>query len=118
MLRHGVETGPADIEGVAVVADELPGPETPDELHGFFEDRGPAVVLGPRVAQDVLVQVLAGPDPEPEAAGQHVGAVAAAWARIAGWIRRLSAVTPVPIGMRSVTAAIPPMTDHTNGLWP
>ena len=44
--------------------------------------------------------------------------VAAAWARIAGWIRTLRAVTPVPTVIRSVDAAIPPRTDQANGLWP
>ena len=44
-------------------------------------------------------------------------AVAAAWARMAGWIRTVGQVTPV-VTVRLVVAAIPPITVHTNGLWP
>ena len=44
--------------------------------------------------------------------------VAAAWATIAGWIRIVGQVTPVPRRRRSVAAAIAPMTLHTNGLCP
>ena len=43
--------------------------------------------------------------------------MAAAWARMAGWIRTVGQVTPV-VTLRLVVAAIPPITDHTNGLWP
>ena len=44
--------------------------------------------------------------------------VAAAWAMIAGCVRTVGQVTAVPTSTRSVTWAIPPSTDHTNGLWP
>jgi hypothetical protein len=37
---------------------------------------------------------------------------------IAGWIRNVGHVTPVPILAPSVTVAMAPMTDHTNGLLP
>ena len=43
--------------------------------------------------------------------------MAAAWARMAGWIRIVGQVTPV-VTFRLVVAAMPPITDHTNGLWP
>ena len=45
-------------------------------------------------------------------------AVADAWAMIAGWIRIVGHVTPVPSRIRSVACEIPPITDQTNGLWP
>jgi len=44
--------------------------------------------------------------------------VAAAWATIAGWIRIVGQVTPVPSRSRCVACAIPPITLQTNGLWP
>ena len=37
---------------------------------------------------------------------------------IAGWIRIVGHVTPVPRRIRSVACEIPPITDQTNGLWP
>jgi hypothetical protein len=43
-------------------------------------------------------------------------AVAAAWATITGWMRTVGHVTVVPTFTRSVTDAMPPITDHTNGL--
>jgi len=75
-------------------------------------------MLGPGVAENVLVEVLARPDPNQNRPGSMSAIVAAAWARIAGWIRWLSAVTPVPIVIRSVASAIPPSTDQANGLCP
>jgi hypothetical protein len=58
------------------------------------------------------------PTPKKNRPGIIVAAVAVAWARIAGWIRMLGAVTPVPSRIREVVAAIPPMTDQTKPLWP
>ena len=58
------------------------------------------------------------PTPNQNRPGSMSPTVAAAWARIAGWIRTLSAVTPVPTVIRSVFAAMPPRMDQTNGLWP
>ena len=43
--------------------------------------------------------------------------MAVAWAIIAGWMRMVGQVTPV-VTVSSVVAAMPPMTDHTNGDWP
>jgi hypothetical protein len=37
---------------------------------------------------------------------------------IAGWMRMVGQVTPVPSLIPSVAVAIPPITLHTNGLWP
>ena len=52
--------------------------------------------LGQRVAEDVLVQRLAGADPEREPAlEQHLRSVAAAWATTAGWMRTVGQVTAV-----------------------
>jgi hypothetical protein len=47
-----------------------------------------------------------------------VEVVAAAWAMIAGWIRIIGQVTPVPTSSFSVAPAMPPSTLQTNGLWP
>ena len=44
--------------------------------------------------------------------------MAAAWATTAGWMRTMGHVTPTATSIESVTDAIPPSTDHTNGLWP
>src|SRR5439155_3857521 len=44
--------------------------------------------------------------------------VAAAWATMAGWIRIRGQVTPVTTSIRSVEAAIAPMTLQTNELSP
>lgn len=44
--------------------------------------------------------------------------VATAWATFTGWERSPSAVTPVPISIRSVAWSIAPSSDHTNGAWP
>jgi hypothetical protein len=38
--------------------------------------------------------------------------VAAAWATIAGWMRIVGHVTPVPTDIRPVVCAIAPRTDH------
>ena len=42
--------------------------------------------------------------------------VAAAWATMVGWLRRIGHVTPVPIATRVVRIATPPIVVHTNGL--
>ena len=44
--------------------------------------------------------------------------VAAAWATIAGWMRIVGQVTPVPMRSCGAVAAMPPSTDQTNGLLP
>jgi len=44
--------------------------------------------------------------------------VAEAWAMIAGWMRMIGHVTPVPTRRRLVVAAMPPSTAHTNGALP
>ncbi len=58
------------------------------------------------------------PTPKKKRPRSIVAAVAAAWATTAGWIRMVGQVTPVPTLIRSVVAAIAPMTAQTNGLWP
>ncbi len=37
---------------------------------------------------------------------------------IAGWMRMVGQVTPVPSSSRVVAWAMAPRTDHTNGEWP
>ena len=58
------------------------------------------------------------PTPRKNRPGIIAAAVAAACATIAGWIRTLGQVTPVPRRSRFVAVAMPPITAHTNGLWP
>src|SRR3954470_10320193 len=58
------------------------------------------------------------PTPRKKRPGIIAAHVAVACATIAGWMRISGHVTPVPRRNRSVTCAIPPMTLHTNGLWP
>ena len=58
------------------------------------------------------------PTPRKKRPGIIAAAVAAAWATMAGWVRRIGHVTPVPTERRFVTLAMPPSTDQTNGLCP
>jgi hypothetical protein len=58
------------------------------------------------------------PIPRKKRRGMSSAHVAAAWATIAGWIRIVGQVTPVPRRRRSVAAAMPPITLQTNGLSP
>jgi hypothetical protein len=58
------------------------------------------------------------PTPRKKRPGIMLADVAAACATIAGWVRTVGQVTPVPSRRVLVARAIPPMTDHTNGLWP
>ena len=58
------------------------------------------------------------PTPRKNRPGIRLAAVAAAWAMMAGWIRIVGQVTPVPMVIRSVASAIAPRTPQTNGLWP
>ena len=57
------------------------------------------------------------PTPNRKRPSSSRAAVAAAWARTAGWTRKVGQVTAV-VTLRLVVAAMPPTTDHTNGLWP
>ena len=58
------------------------------------------------------------PTPRKNRPSSITAAVAAAWATMAGCMRMSGAVTPVPMRSSSVASAMPPRTDHTNGLWP
>jgi hypothetical protein len=58
------------------------------------------------------------PTPRKNRPDSIAAAVAAACATIAGWMRIIGQVTPVPTVMRSVACAMPPSTLHTNGLCP
>jgi hypothetical protein len=58
------------------------------------------------------------PTPKKNRPGIMAADVAAAWARIAGWIRMIGQVTPMPRRSRSVVAAMAPTTFQTKGLWP
>src|SRR3954471_20158477 len=57
------------------------------------------------------------PTPRLKRPSSMTALVAAAWATTAGWMRRVGQVTPV-VTPSPVVAAIAPITDHTNGLWP
>ena len=93
-------------------------PEQADDLDGLLQQLQPLLGVGPVVAEDALVEGLAGADAEAEAARHERGHVDAAWAMIAGCVRTVGHVTAVIQPMRSVTAAMPPSTAHTKGLWP
>jgi hypothetical protein len=60
------------------------------------------------------------PDPRPRKnlPGIMAALVAAAWAMIAGWMRIVGHVTPVPSTSRSVACAMAPIIVHTKGLCP
>ena len=67
-----------------------------------------------------MCSLRASPEPTPKRnrpPGSRFADVAAAWARIAGWMRTVGHVTAV-VTVRSVVAAMPPMTDQTNGECP
>jgi hypothetical protein len=58
------------------------------------------------------------PTPRKKRPSSITADVATACATIAGCVRMIGQVTPVPIVSCLVVAAMPAMTDHTNGLWP
>jgi hypothetical protein len=63
----------------------------------------------------VLVEVLAGAEPEAEASCESNCTVAAFCATTAGWYRIVGQVTYVISGMREVACAAAPSTLHTYG---
>ena len=67
----------------------------------------------------VMCSLSASPVPTPNRNRPGIidATVAVAWAMIAGWIRPIGQVTPVPTSS-DVSWASAPSTDHTNGLWP
>jgi hypothetical protein len=65
----------------------------------------------------VLVERFAAANAEHEPPPRWTAAVAAAWARTAGWIRIVGEITAVAM-CSDVTSEGAPMTSHTNGLWP
>ena len=93
-------------------------PEEPEDLDRFGEalpaDRG----LRPALADDVLVEVFTVPTPRKNRPSIIAAAVAAACAMIAGWMRTVGHVTPVPSRSFEVASATPPITHQTNGLCP
>jgi hypothetical protein len=70
------------------------------------------------VPEYVLVEVLAAAIPNQKRPSSIAAEVAVAWAIIAGWMRMVGQVTPVPRRIFSVAEAIPPITLHTNALSP
>ena len=72
----------------------------------------------PAVAEDVLVEILAAPDAEEEAAGHHRGDGGGSLSDDRRVEANVGHVTPVPTRIVSVACAIPPSIDQTNGLWP
>ena len=58
------------------------------------------------------------PTPRVKRPSSSTALVAAAWAMIAGWMRTVGQVTAGGDRQRRSPAAIAPITDHTNGLWP
>ena len=71
LLGQREELGMVDRVVLAAVCLLAALPEQADHLDRLLEQLDPLVRRGPAVAEDVLVQVLAGPEPEREAAGQH-----------------------------------------------
>ncbi len=58
------------------------------------------------------------PTPRKNRPGIMAVTVAAAWAMIAGWMRIVGQVTPVPSRSVLVAAEMAPITDQTNDAWP
>ena len=83
-------------------------PQLAHDLDGLLEHLQPYVGLRPRVAEDVLVERLAGADAEHEPAVQLNSAlVAAACAMTAGWMRTVGHVTAVVTGQRQAWLSAP-----------
>src|SRR5829696_1400537 len=70
-LRHGVELRALELYVLARVLHHLAGEELADDLDGLYQYPEPRGRLGPVVTDDVLVECLAGPEPEPEATRVH-----------------------------------------------
>ena len=88
---------------------------------------GAAAVFGERLArlhastEEPTYGADSTPNPNrerPSTSPKSSAVVAAAWARIAGWMRMIGAVTAVVTRSVDVAWAIAPSTDQTNGLWP
>ncbi len=73
LVGDGVETGVLHRVMLAVVAFGATLPEKAHHLDGFLQHLQAHVGRGPAVAQDVLVQVLAGADAEVKASFEHHG---------------------------------------------
>ena len=58
------------------------------------------------------------PTPSQNRPGSMAAVVAAAWPTIAGWMRVVGHVTPVPIDIRSVVCAMAPRTDQAKAEFP
>ncbi len=71
LLGAGVEPRRLEREVVAVVLDDLAAEQLGDDLDRLEHHRAADADLRPLAADDVLVQRLAGAQPEPEAAGVH-----------------------------------------------
>jgi hypothetical protein len=87
-------------------------------LDGVDCFRQPLVTLapaGPAGANDVLVQVLAGVQPQVNRLSLGKPKVAAPWATIAGWYRIVGQVTAVIKPIRRVAFATAPRTGQASG---
>ncbi len=73
---------------------------------------------GHRVPMTCSLSASPVPSPRKNRPSNSSDVVAAACAITAGWMRTIGHVTPTPTCMRSVLAAMPPSTLHTNGLCP
>src|SRR5215211_1312438 len=71
LVGEGVDASVLDRVVAAVVALQAALPQQPDHLDRLLEHLLADVGLGPAVAEDVLVQVLAAAHAEEEAAGEH-----------------------------------------------
>ena len=88
-------------------------------LDRFLEHLEALVRERPAVAEHVLVEVLAACRRRGRSGRASCSAtVAAACATIAGWMRIIGQVTPVPTRIVVVACAMPPSVDQTNGLCP
>ena len=118
LVGQRVEARVLDRVVLAAVALDAALPEEPDHRDGLLQHLEPLVPRRPAVAEDVLVQVLAGADAEEEAARHH----RRRGRRRLGDDRRVDAdrragdagAEPQPLGR----VGDAPITVQTNGLWP
>src|SRR4051812_264547 len=71
LVRKRVQPRVVDGEVLPLAVDGLARPQSTDDLARLLQHRGPRFVAGPARADDMLVQLLPGPEPEEEATGHQ-----------------------------------------------
>ena len=99
----------------AVVSDDVTGPEGADHVHGFCEHLAAHGCGRPVLAEDMFVEALAGSDAEAEPAAEQGRARCGRLRQDRRMDAAGSGTSPRSVTSSDVVAAMPPITDHTNG---